>query len=692
MATLIIISIVILLLLIIIFLYVDYYSINEGFVSFQQNKSIGNTVIIPQYNTNSQVLKLYDNLFFDTLNGNVIEVDSTTYTNGVDSDTTGITISNIYILPRTTGLVKNYVSATSGTAVSSMNTSESLITSIIPSTKSWSYLTKCTNTDTYQLFYLPCGKNTYIHIMNISKSTQLIPYNVISFIISDSNYSFPINKPIKLNTLINNNDNSTSNTIQSLKSKEFIRQLGTQTYLDTFSGDLILVSPKYLTTSPVGDNINGAVIVMRNSKGTSTKPYLESSIGNTKISSINGVFITNSDKELIIYFADGTNSYIMLIIPDIGNSISNSFKIENSVSYGENGTIVCGNSNSLPDTASPQGIQIQNPPSTTPPLTPSTIPPPLTTPTTLPPPTTSTTPPPSTTPSPPTIPPPPITPPPQTPNQMPEIKCTINPEKTKPKITTPVQPTKPNESDFYKWFYWVSMSNNTPSKFLDKSNNNRRNRCNNVCNNCNNNGCNLCNSGCNGKYIDKNGNMVNDNCDPHLGIINTANNINNENTNGKTNGNTNKNNNGINELKQDVKYGVNQAGQAVQYGVDKAGNSVEYVVDKSGQGVQYGVDKVGNSAEYIVDKSGQFLNAVTDKSGQFLEEATDDIGYALRYLIDKGERNGSSANNNNMGYNAPPPPNYINNLYTNNNTNYNNGNNNRPDYLPITSDFSAFGR
>jgi hypothetical protein len=68
MATLIIISIVILLLLIIIFLYVDYYSINEGFVSFQQNKSIGNTVIIPQYNTNSQVLKLYDNLFFDTLN------------------------------------------------------------------------------------------------------------------------------------------------------------------------------------------------------------------------------------------------------------------------------------------------------------------------------------------------------------------------------------------------------------------------------------------------------------------------------------------------------------------------------------------------------------------------------------------------------------------------------------------------
>jgi len=46
----------------------------EGFVSFQKSKAVLDSVLLPQYSATNQVTKIYDNLFFDTKNGNVIEV------------------------------------------------------------------------------------------------------------------------------------------------------------------------------------------------------------------------------------------------------------------------------------------------------------------------------------------------------------------------------------------------------------------------------------------------------------------------------------------------------------------------------------------------------------------------------------------------------------------------------------------
>lgn len=101
----IIIFIIILLIFVGLYIYVTNVSIFpskrqercEGFIDFQQSVPTNTFIQIPQYSQINTVLKLYDNIFFDNTNGNLIEVDG--QENGSE-DTTGSTIQNLYITTR----------------------------------------------------------------------------------------------------------------------------------------------------------------------------------------------------------------------------------------------------------------------------------------------------------------------------------------------------------------------------------------------------------------------------------------------------------------------------------------------------------------------------------------------------------------------------------------------------------------
>ena len=51
----------------------------EGFIAFQKDKPSLDKVWIPQYATTETVYKLNDNMFFDSRNGNFIELDASEY-------------------------------------------------------------------------------------------------------------------------------------------------------------------------------------------------------------------------------------------------------------------------------------------------------------------------------------------------------------------------------------------------------------------------------------------------------------------------------------------------------------------------------------------------------------------------------------------------------------------------------------
>ena len=146
----------------------------EGFVSFAQSKNSSETIKIPQYSSTTNVYKLYDNIFVDNRNANLIEVDSTTYGNAVggNTDLTGTSITNVYVTSRDAD-TKRYASIVTNGVVSAVNTDKSRIPAKAPSYNSFSYQTQSANTDKYSVLYIPWDTNTYIHVIDNTTNTNI---------------------------------------------------------------------------------------------------------------------------------------------------------------------------------------------------------------------------------------------------------------------------------------------------------------------------------------------------------------------------------------------------------------------------------------------------------------------------------------------------------------------------------------
>jgi hypothetical protein len=141
----------------------------EGFVSFMETTSQNNGVSLPCYSTKNIINKLYDSLYFDPINGNLIEVNGTAYTNKVD--TTGNTISSIYVTDRIGNTEFYNISGDTPN-----DTSQSQVSSIKPSTKEYTYVTQNPYTDTYYIYYMPCDTSTYLHIIDAKSKTNIGAY------------------------------------------------------------------------------------------------------------------------------------------------------------------------------------------------------------------------------------------------------------------------------------------------------------------------------------------------------------------------------------------------------------------------------------------------------------------------------------------------------------------------------------
>ena len=152
-----------------------YYSCKEteSFVDFNANKNTGSTVYIPQYSDKDtkSVVSLYDNMYYDYKNGNLIEVSSTS---SGKKDTTGESIKNIRIVTRD-GLAVKKISSQALNAdgsVPAYSSPESLVNSITPLYNQFSYKSGTTTTDPYQAFYISWNKDTYVHLVKLDRKNK----------------------------------------------------------------------------------------------------------------------------------------------------------------------------------------------------------------------------------------------------------------------------------------------------------------------------------------------------------------------------------------------------------------------------------------------------------------------------------------------------------------------------------------
>ena len=322
----------------------------EGFVSYQYDKDTvinPNTmynVSLPQYSTKNTVTKLYDNLFFDVLNGNLIEVDSLQYSaagnvSGNVSgnvDTVGSSVSNIYITTRSNANMSYATSKING-VVQGKDVSESLSNTVVSSFNHWSYVTTATTTDKYQLFYFPWGDSTYIHIIKLRsyQSTSFTPSHITSILfgpgksMSGKAYTDGGSFQTGAGLVVKNPENDPSNDKYVYDDyydvNKSVYQISKYVKFDRSNANLLIRTDAGITVR----GRNGSVTVY-NSKGQ---------VRNTSNTIDNSDFRPFIEKEseryFVLYLPISTKTMIVLL--KIDQSDSTRFKIEKVVRFNKDG-------------------------------------------------------------------------------------------------------------------------------------------------------------------------------------------------------------------------------------------------------------------------------------------------------------------------------------------------------------------
>lgn len=130
----------------------------DGFVGYNFDVEPLTSVKITNYSDKNNLYKLYDSLYFDNQNGNIVEVDSAARSTG----NTVPVVTDLHIVPRIGDTAISY----------SLPTSASVIpvpaNVIANSYKSKAFATLGKNTDAYTVFMMPWHDNTYVHVIDES--------------------------------------------------------------------------------------------------------------------------------------------------------------------------------------------------------------------------------------------------------------------------------------------------------------------------------------------------------------------------------------------------------------------------------------------------------------------------------------------------------------------------------------------
>ena len=314
-------------LILLIVLFVSYFignwfpssSSKENFISFDYGASVGSSIQIPQYSgtsTVNKVAKVYDNVFYDVYNGNLIEVDGSEYKG--NSEITGSSIANVYILGR----------AKSGTSLVSYKTqpnnqivqtaeSQSTFTN---SFKEFIYKTQSPSTNPYVVFYLPWNDSTYIHMIDICGGIQNHKHIVteLYYQTTQNNITYT-NSMLKFSSGKSIDDFNTSNNnfvrLPSYDPSYSIFQMTSNIFFDVRNAQIVITNPDTNTLSvyPRKYDMTDASLIKSGN-------YInQTSVVNTDFNAWSAYDLSNKGNKMVLYISVATKTMVVIIEPDNSN-------------------------------------------------------------------------------------------------------------------------------------------------------------------------------------------------------------------------------------------------------------------------------------------------------------------------------------------------------------------------------------
>ena len=308
--------------------YLSYLSI-EPFISYNYKANVDldtAQVIVPPYSTSRSIYKVYDSIYYDPQNGNVLELFGTPYTNTVD--TTGTSLTNMILMPRVGSLVVEYdASQTNGfTNVAESNYLNAAMTSTYTS---WYYpnssniSAKLASSIEYQVFCFPWKMDSVIFVNDIMKKMTVGLYGYMG-----SNLPDGLVKSINYNMTYQSSSNSDYNQYTNSSIDGYnvtgskIYNIFYNTWFDTTNGVII-----YKDTTRNVTNTDSS-LQFSNTKRTYSMSYTGSNGGNI----ILGIPFSSNRSMVVVLGADQTNSNYMNILnvvrfdPSMPNGIDNSMQ------------------------------------------------------------------------------------------------------------------------------------------------------------------------------------------------------------------------------------------------------------------------------------------------------------------------------------------------------------------------------
>jgi hypothetical protein len=288
----------------------------EGFVSYQNSVAAGQTFTLPTYSSNSNVTKLFDNLFYDQANGNLIEIDSPQFTVGGVIDLAGIGIISTTVTTRDNNTASNQykgnVTILPGGQTSSVSVPESKLGSVSINYNSYIYKSLSSHTNVYCAFYIPWYKDTYIHILDLTTNSHVGTYAHSNGQFYSKQYSVDANKvpnsAIGLKQITNNYDKAMDSFISLplYDAKKMLYEISKYVKYDITNGNLIVLTDSGITvygrTNPITtSSYNKPGMVSNSATAIASLPFSPNLINDTL------------GNNVILYIPNGTNTLVAII-------------------------------------------------------------------------------------------------------------------------------------------------------------------------------------------------------------------------------------------------------------------------------------------------------------------------------------------------------------------------------------------
>jgi hypothetical protein len=331
----------ILLIVLVISIVIGRTSLNEGFISFQNNKQPADLVSVTCYSSTKQVTKIEDGIYFDQTNGNLLELDGSL--NSTTPDSTGKTLTSMTILPRTGNEMRIFFLDTSGgTKPVIQDTDSSKIATLASSYSSRLYTAVSKNAQPATIVYIPWKQDTYIiPILTGTSMNNTTISNMYHFSSGNNVDTAAITSTASLTGFYTDTDASNNTMVieNVYDASRSVYQISHYVKFDIQNANLIVKNSE--TTAIIYDRYKSPITGLTSATNTTSVP-------NTGFSP--WTVLDGSGQTIVFYIANGTNTVVALA--SFADATKTKLTLKNVVRFTSSGRDISSTATStVPSTA-----------------------------------------------------------------------------------------------------------------------------------------------------------------------------------------------------------------------------------------------------------------------------------------------------------------------------------------------------